>query len=260
MATIRGVMVDLSGTLHVENTVIPGSVEALKRLRDIGLAVRFVTNTTKESKGTLLNRLRLLGFHINEDEVFTSLTAARRLVEANDYRPFYLLEEDALRDFEGISWDNPNAVVIGLSPTNFCYRKLNDAFRLLLNGCPLIAIHKARYFKREDGLALGPGPFAAALEYAAGVTAKAVGKPEPSFFQTALADMGLPPENTVIIGDDAKDDIAGAQKIGIKGLLVRTGKYRTGDKDRFGPPALHTAKNFPEAVDFIQRMCNINLN
>ena len=74
-------------------------------------------------------------------------------------------------------------------------------FRLLLNGCPLIAVHKARYFKREDGLALGPGPFAAALEYAAGVTATTVGKPESSFFQTALADMELQAENTVIIGD-----------------------------------------------------------
>ena len=99
------------------------------RLRDSGLALRFVTNTTKESKGTLLNRLKLLGFHINENEVFTSLTAARHLVEANNYRPFCLLEEDALKDFEGISMDNPNAVVMGLSPSNFCYQKLNKAFR-----------------------------------------------------------------------------------------------------------------------------------
>ena len=74
-------------------------------------------------------------------------------------------------------------------------------FRLLLNGCPLIAVHKARYFKREDGLALGPGPFAAALEYAADTTSTIVGKPERSFFQEALADMGVQAENAVMIGD-----------------------------------------------------------
>ena len=73
--------------------------------------------------------------------------------------------------------------------------------RLLLNGCPLIAIHKARYFKREDGLALGPGPFATALEYAASSTATIVGKPEHSFFEKALADMRTEPENAVMIGD-----------------------------------------------------------
>ncbi|CAB3982818.1 haloacid dehalogenase-like hydrolase domain-containing 2 isoform X1 [Paramuricea clavata] len=258
MAAIRGVLVDLSGTLHIDNTVIPGSIEALKRLRDTGLALRFVTNTTKESKSTLLNRLKSLGFYINEHEVFTSLTAARRLVEANNYRPFCLLEEDALNDFKGISMDNPNAVVIGLSPNSFCYQTLNKAFRLLLNGCPLIAIHKARYFIREDGLALGPGPFATALEYAANSTATIVGKPEHSFFEKALADMRIEPENALMIGDDAKDDIGGAQNIGIRGILVRTGKYRTGDEDRINPHPLHTGKNFSEAVDYIQRLCAID--
>ena len=74
-------------------------------------------------------------------------------------------------------------------------------FRLLLNGCPLIAVHKARYFKREDGLALGPGPFATALEYAANTSSITVGKPQPSFFHEALNDMKILPENAVMIGD-----------------------------------------------------------
>ena len=73
--------------------------------------------------------------------------------------------------------------------------------RLLLDGCPLIAVHKARYYKREDGLALGPGPFVAALEYAASMTAEMVGKPQASFFTEALTDMGVPPQNTLMIGD-----------------------------------------------------------
>ena len=99
------------------------------RLRETGLALRFVTNTTKESKSTLLNRLKSLGYHINENEVFTSLTAARRAIEANNYRPFCLVEDDALKDFKGISMDDPNAVVIGLSPNSFNYQTLNNAFR-----------------------------------------------------------------------------------------------------------------------------------
>jgi ribonucleotide monophosphatase NagD (HAD superfamily) len=98
------------------------------------LALRFVTNTTKESKSTLLNRLKSLGFRINEKEVFTSLTAARRLIEANNYRPFCLLEDDARKDFKEISTDNPNAVVIGLSPNSFNYHILNKAFRWGISG------------------------------------------------------------------------------------------------------------------------------
>ena len=62
--------------------------------------------------------------------------------------------------------------------------------RLLLEGCPLIAIHKVRYYKRGDGLALGPGPFVTALEFASDVKAEVVGKPQPSFFQQALEEIG----------------------------------------------------------------------
>ena len=93
------------------------------------MVLRFVTNTTKESKGTLLNRLKSLGFQISESEVFTSLTAARRLVERKNYRPYCLLENDALNDFKGISMSDPNAVVLGLSPKSFCYQTMNEAFR-----------------------------------------------------------------------------------------------------------------------------------
>lgn len=54
--------------------------------------------------------------------------------------------------------------------------------RMILDGAPLIAIHKARYYKRKDGLALGPGPFVTGLEYATDCKATVVGKPEKTFF------------------------------------------------------------------------------
>lgn len=73
--------------------------------------------------------------------------------------------------------------------------------RLLLDGAPLIAIHKARYYKRKDGLALGPGPFVSALEFATDSTATVVGKPEKTFFLEALRGTGYVPEEAVMIGD-----------------------------------------------------------
>ncbi len=76
-----------------------------------------------------------------------------------------------------------------------------ECYRLLLDGCPLIAIHKARYYKCQDGLALGPGPFIEGLEYAADVKATVVGKPEKTFFLEALKLMDCKPEEAVMIGD-----------------------------------------------------------
>lgn len=93
------------------------------------MSVRFVTNTTKESKDTLLNRLNGLGFDIKSEEVFTSLTAARRVVKKRNLRPLLFLGSDASKDFHGIDVNNPNAVVVGLAPDCFSYDMLNKAFR-----------------------------------------------------------------------------------------------------------------------------------
>jgi len=225
-----------------------------RRLRETGVSVRFVTNTTKESKETLLRRLTGIGFDIKAEEVFTSLTAARRLVDQRKLRPMLLLQQDALEDFKGVDVNDPNAVVVGLAPDCFNYELLNKAFRLLLEGCPLIAIHKVRYYKRGDGLALGPGPFVTALEFASDVKAEVVGKPQPSFFQQALKEIGCDPQSAVMIGDDARDDIGGAEATGIKGFLVQTGKYRDGDEHRLERAPFAVCKDFSAAVDQILTM------
>ena len=47
LSSIRALLVDLSGTIHVENEVVPGAVEAVKKLRDAKVPIKFVTNTTK---------------------------------------------------------------------------------------------------------------------------------------------------------------------------------------------------------------------
>ncbi|XP_071787981.1 haloacid dehalogenase-like hydrolase domain-containing protein 2 [Asterias amurensis] len=248
---LRAVLIDLSGTLHVEDTIVPGAVEALKRLRTAPVKIKFVTNTTKESVVTLHERLQRLGFDIRITDIFSSLTAARHLVIEGGLRPMLLLQDDAKKDFIGIPTDEPNAVVVGLTPDNFNYATLNTAFKLILEGAPLIAIHKGKYFKKLDGLALGPGPFVEALEYATGTTATVVGKPEKTFFTEALRSLGCSPEEAVMIGDDARDDVQGAIQAGLKGILVNTGKYRPGDEDNIQPRAYAVCSSFPEAVEHI---------
>ena len=74
---------------------------SLRRLRDAGLELKFVTNTTKEPLRLLHARLETLGFVVAQSEVFTSLTAARRLVEESGVRPLLMLEESAKEDFAG---------------------------------------------------------------------------------------------------------------------------------------------------------------
>ncbi|KAK5639879.1 hypothetical protein RI129_010690 [Pyrocoelia pectoralis] len=248
---VRAVLIDLSGTLHIEDEAVKGAVEALQRLRKTNLFIKFVTNTTKESKNYLYNRLKRLGFELDPDEIYSSLGAARSLIVNRNLKPMLLLEPEALEDFEGLQCKDgkPNAVVIGLAPSEFHYEKLTEAFRCLLGGAQLIGIHAAKYYKREDGLALGPGCFVKGLEYSAQCKAELVGKPNPIFFKSAIGD--ILPEESIMIGDDVQDDIGGAMKIGMRGFLVQTGKYRIGDEDKISPSPSAVFPSFVEAVDFI---------
>ncbi|VDM97888.1 unnamed protein product [Thelazia callipaeda] len=267
---IVAVLIDLSGTLHVEDLCIKGVPAALLRLRqNPRYLVKFVTNTTKvpcflsssrvvfekagsrnnvlylfyslklvklscdshmDSSNRLHERLAKLGLEISQSEIFTSLSAAKQLIKKNNLRPLLFLEDSAMEDFADLEVDNPNAVVVGLAPSKFCYSYLNQAFRLLLSGAKLVAIHKGRYYRQKDGLSLGPGPFVEALEYATGVKSEVVGKPESMFFLTALNSLQqcLRPEQVVMIGDDVRDDVLGALNVGMHGILVKTGKYCEG--------------------------------
>ncbi|KAK9891387.1 hypothetical protein WA026_014628 [Henosepilachna vigintioctopunctata] len=249
---LRAVLIDLSGTLHVEDQAIPGALKALEKLSRTNLLVKFVTNTTKESRNILHNRLTNIGFQIKKDEIFSSLAAARAFLDKRKWKSLLLLSPEALEDFEGLGCEkdsNPDSVVIGLAPDQFHYHRLNDAFRCLQNGAKLIAIHAGKYYKREDGLALGPGCFVKGLEYSAQCRAEIIGKPSKEFFLTALGD--IPANQAIMIGDDVSDDVQGAQNAGIRGFLVQTGKYRPGDEMKISPPPSKVFPSIVEAVDFI---------
>ncbi|CAD6197336.1 unnamed protein product [Caenorhabditis auriculariae] len=253
MSRIAAALIDLSGTIHVEDVAISGAVAALEKLRT-AMPVRFVTNTTKESQRVLQERLLKCGFKIEKEEIFTSLLAASQLVRSKKLRPLLMLENEALEDFRGIETQNPNAVVIGLAPSHFEYDQMNEAFRLVINGAELIAIHKARYFKTKDGLSLGPGAFVTGLEFSTDRKATVVGKPQAHFFSAGLDAIrtdDVTESTTVMIGDDVNDDVIGAINAGMRGILVKTGKYRKGDEEKIDVQHRNVAESFVEAVDLI---------
>ncbi len=223
---------DLDGTLYVGDEPVEGAREAVGRLRASGIAVRYVTNTTRKPRLWVCEHLLHLGFEVEETDIFTPARAAAGLI--GDRSCFPLVDESLLEDLEGVflTADHPDYVLVGDLGEGFTYDRLNAAFRLLVDGAQLLALQKNRYWRREDGLALDAGPFVAALEYASGKKAVVVGKPERDFFELALREMGLAPHEAAMVGDDAESDVAGAQAAGLQGFQVRTGKYSSGDEGR----------------------------
>jgi len=248
---IAGVLVDLAGVIYQGDALLPGVKEALSRLKERIPHVRYLTNTTRSTRRSLVDRLRRLGLTIDEQEVFSAPQAARQLLHERGLRPFLLVHPDLLPEFEDFPMEDPNAVVLGDAGPALTYEGLNRAFRLLMEGGPLISMGRNRYFRESSGLSLDAGPFAAALEYAAGVRAEVVGKPDREFFHLALNDLACPAADAVMIGDDVHDDVCGAVDAGLRGILVRTGKYRAGDERHLTAPAATTADNLGAAVEAI---------
>jgi len=245
--TPQAVLIDLAGVLHIDDQAIPGAVEALQRLRASGLPLRFLTNTTRSPRRRIVASLQQMGFAIAPEEVQTAVLATRHLVQQRGLHPHYLVHPDIAEEI-GSSHAEPDAVVLGDAGEHFTYAALNTAFRLLMQGLPLIVMARNRYFKEKDGLTLDMGAYVAGLEYSSGIQAEVVGKPAAPFFLSALEELGVAPENAVLIGDDLADDIGGAQAVGIAGLLVRTGKFRAGDETHPQIRPAAVVDDFPAAV------------
>jgi HAD superfamily hydrolase (TIGR01458 family) len=240
---VRAVLVDLDGVLYVEDEPVAGAVEAVAGLRDAGLGLRFVTNTTQRSRGHTLDKLDRLGFGVAREELITPATLAVEHCRARGHeRVALLMGDDVKADLAGLTEadERVDAVIVGDLGQRFDYAVLNRAFRRLLDGAELVALQRNRYWRRADGLSLDVGPFVAALEYAAGVEAVVVGKPAPGFFLLALSQLGVGSEHAAMVGDDVESDVGGAVRAGLRGVLVRTGKFRPDAAEAADPPPTAT--------------------
>ncbi len=225
---VAGILADQDGVWFVENEPVPGAPEALSRIRERGLPLRIISNTTTRTQDELAAKMTRMGMPIEPGEVISPPRVAAQMLRARKVKSARLVVADAIRgEFHGIEEsDHPEVIVIGDIDERWNYTLMNELFRMVIEGAEIVALHRGRYWQVADGLRLDIGAFVAGLEYATGSMATVVGKPSPTMFKAAVEDMGLTTDDVVMIGDDVHHDVAGAQKAGIRGVLVKTGKYR----------------------------------
>lgn len=234
----KGVLIDLDGVIYQSDRLIAGAVDALDWIRQQQIPHLFVTNTTSRSREALLDKFETLGFSAQIEEVMTPVVAATQWLDQHQLHSAALFVPSGTKqdfgDIESIPLDQDaavDAVIIGDLGEAWDFRLLNRAFRFLMQDpAPrLIALGMTRYWRGRDGLQLDVAPFVKALEHAASCEAVVVGKPAPAFFESSLARLGCSAEQTFMIGDDIVGDIDAAQRCGIRGIQVRTGKFRDAD-------------------------------
>jgi len=235
MEDIKGLLIDLDGVIYNDSELIPGAKDAIYWLRNRNIPFRFITNTTMKSRMTLKQKLQSFGIEAEPEEIYTTVYAAVRYIRKSGKEKCHLLVmDDAKKEFHefNLEAENPDFVVVGDLGEDLSFGTVNTAFQKLLSGAELIALQKNRYWLSDKGYTMDAGALVAMLEFAAGKKGQIIGKPSPHFFALALNDLNIEAENVVMIGDDIESDILGAYRIGMRGVLVKTGKFLPTDLER----------------------------
>jgi HAD superfamily hydrolase (TIGR01450 family) len=245
---VRGLLIDLDGVVVLKGHAIAGAPEALAALDRRGIPFRIVTNTSQLGPASLARYGRTIGVDIPAERILSGVSVSAELT-ARRYRdrPIYVFAtNDARSQFDGQRLltdeeaDAPDAaaaaVVVGDAPEQLSHATLNRLFRLVRGGAELIAMHRNPWWLTPDGPTIDSGAIVAGLEFATGVRATLVGKPARAMFALAAAQVqaeiaaregaGRVPRSAIaMVGDDLQSDVLAAQRAGLRGVLVLTGKH-----------------------------------
>jgi len=244
MTTLTDIMhliIDMDGVLYRGDQPLPGLREFFAFLRQRSIPFILATNNSTRTPQEVVDKLARMGAEVLPTEVLTSGQATARLL-ADEYSPgtrVHVFGMPSLRkaiEEEGfVLADKDVAVVVASMDRDITYQKLKRATLLIRGGARFIATNRDPTYPSEEGLIPGTGSMIAALEAASGVEPMAVGKPEPTMFRLAMAEMGAKPETTATIGDRLDTDILGGQRAGLITICVLSGSTTRAEAEAFGP-------------------------
>ena len=227
----KGYFIDLDGTVYAGKKRIPAAKRFIEQLQATQTDFLFVTNnTTKLPADVVRNLAENHDIHVSEDNVYTAGLATADYVAGlakDGDRTVYIIGEIGLiqafldRGFT-LTERNPAFVVVGLD-SDVTYHKFELATLAVRSGATFIGTNPDSNIPNERGMLPGAGSLVEMVAYTTQQRPIYVGKPEPIIMENALAEIGLPKEDVVMVGDNYMTDITAGQRIGMDTLLVYSG-------------------------------------
>ena len=224
-------LLDLDGVVWLADQPIPGSADAIARLRARGERVVLASNNSFLTIADYLAKLERHGVPTDAADLVTAAHAAGTLIEPGERILVVggpgVREAVRARGAEEIpdTETHADAVVVAWNQA-FDYAMLTRAMRAVRAGARLIATNGDATYPTPDGLLPGGGSIMAAVAYASGVDAVVAGKPYQPMVDTITARFGA---IEVMVGDRADTDGLLARRLGATFALVLTGVTRPED-------------------------------
>jgi len=221
-------LLDLDGTLYRGREPARNAVAAVRRLRETGRRLVFMTNNSSKTPEEVADKLGRVGFEADSSEVVTSGLVTARMLARRGVATAFVVGEKGIRQAlteEGIRIldDRPDAVdcvIVGWD-TTADYSKFRTACLLVQHGASLVATNPDGAFPAADGLWPGAGALLAVVTTTTGAIPEVVGKPHAPLFEAAREAGGG--GRPLVVGDRLDTDVAGAARLGWDSLLVLTG-------------------------------------
>ncbi|MDD2371216.1 MAG: HAD-IIA family hydrolase [Firmicutes bacterium] len=228
LINIKGIMIDIDGTLMRGNKILPGVKEFLET---IDIPILIVSNNSKSPK-RYIDIFNKNNIKLKESQILTTTITTKKYLENHpEIKSAYVIgkpdlikaiSETRVKIINTFQDEVADAVIVG-GDFNLNYEKLKNAVLHLQGGSILIGSNGDMLIPTEEGLVPEAGMTLAALTAGSGVKPIILGKPYKYFFDIAIDILGVNRENVVMLGDRLDTDILGASDYGLKTILVMTG-------------------------------------
>jgi 4-nitrophenyl phosphatase len=233
LSEIRLFLLDLDGTVYLEDQLIPGALEFIAGLREKSIEYVFLTNNSSKNSRQYFAKLTAMGFPVAPENVFTSGQATAMYLTREKPAPrIYLVGTQALHaemaDFGIIIADETvtdvDFMVIGFD-RELTYQKLEHASLLLDRGVPFIATNPDLVCPIRDHRYLPDcGSMCAMLQNATNRQPTYIGKPNRIMVDLLVEKRGVESSQVAMIGDRLYTDIALGRNAGITTICVLSGE------------------------------------
>jgi len=249
----KAFIIDLEGTLISNGIPLFASVDLINILNINNIPYCIITNTVSKTVEQMEEILRINGLNVLQGHILNPITVLDFFIKENGIKSYYFIgheyEKKLIRESDVFEKIPEYIIFCDFENIDCNYDVFNKIFQYIKCGSKMITTSYSNYYISKNEYKMDTGIFVKMYETLTNEKAEIMGKPSPMIYKMALNILKVKPNNVITIGDDVLTDIEGGKKIGMETILVRTGKYKKGDEEKYKPDKV--INNLEEIINII---------